>query len=137
MANKVEYGRRSSQDPEWQKTKAEVDKRDHGRCSFSACLSMKEAYKLQKGSEMHIDHAHVFSASNRPDLIYNPDNVVCLTRYIHRRMDNFKNPLTDEDIDLNEHYYWWTRILQKKYYEYDASVDYEELLLRLVIAPSQ
>lgn len=126
--NKTEIGRRTTLDPKWQKCKEIVRKRDKGRCQFQYCISIVEAHKLIVGTQKELDPAHILAASDRPELIYNPDNVITLQRYIHRRMDNYENPLTGESISLNEHYYWWWRIKNHKVAEYDENVNYKDLL---------
>lgn len=126
--NKKAIGRRSSLDPEWQECKEAVRKRDKGRCQFQFCISIKESFELKTGTQKKLDPAHILSAGSNPELIYNPDNVVTLQRYIHRRMDNYENPLTGESISVNEHYYWWWRIKNHKIAEYDESITYKDLL---------
>jgi hypothetical protein len=128
MANKAPYARRSSADPKWKHVKELVDKRDHHQCRFMRCLSVKESFQLIKGQEHTIDRAHIFAASASPTLIYNVNNVVTLTRFIHRRMDEYKSPLTGDAIDINEHYYWWHRIKNSLIEDFDPETDYELLL---------
>lgn len=125
---KVAYGRRSKDDQKWKEVKDFVYKRDKSSCQFLKCLSMKEFYQLKKGVESKIDPAHIFSAASEPSQIYNPKNIICLTRFIHRRMDNYQSPLTGEDIDLNEHYYWWWRIYKHSIESYDKNKDYKKQL---------
>lgn len=126
---KVEYGRRSSIDPEWQKCKAIVYARDNNRCQFYKCLTATEAYSISGDRTQHeVDPAHIFAASHNPDLIYEPKNVILLERWVHRRMDNYQSPITGLSIDLNEHYYWWYRIFKRMYVQYDESVDYKDIL---------
>ena len=127
----TDFERRGPNDPYWAETKRIVTKRDK-TCKFLKCLSMQEYYSLVRGSPNQIDHAHIFSASSHPDKIYWTDNVVLLTRFVHRRMDDYKNPLNGENISENEHYYWWYRIKQSIVEEYDENIDYEELLLRVI-----
>lgn len=125
---KVPYGRRSKEDPKWQEVKKIVYDRDKDSCQFMKCLSMKEFFMLKQGVQKNIDPAHIFSASSEPTQIYNPKNIICLTRFIHRRMDDYQSPLDGSDIDLNTHYYWWWRIYNKKIASYDKDVDYKKLL---------
>lgn len=125
----IEYERRGPNDPYWAKVKKIVTKRD-GNCKFLQCLSAKEYYSLVPGHPTIKDCAHIFSAGTHPDKIYWTDNVVLLSRYIHRRMDDFQNPLTGDSLSSkNEHYYWWYRIKESAVIEYDESIDYELLLL--------
>lgn len=126
--NKRAIGRRSSVDPEWQKCKEIVRKRDKGRCQFQYCISIKESFELKAGTQKELDPAHILSAGSNPELIYNPDNVITLQRYIHRRMDNYENPLNGKSVSVNEHYYWWWRIKNHKIAEYDENITYKDLL---------
>jgi len=121
-------GRRSSDDPKWAETKKIVDKRDRRQCQFEKCLSLKESYQLKIDGPTVLDRAHIFAASARPDQIYNPKNVITLRRFIHQRMDGYKNPITGDPIDYNETMFWWHRILKKFVDDYEPDVDYEELL---------
>jgi hypothetical protein len=129
MANKVAYSRRGSNDPKWKETKAAVDARDKRQCRLMMCLSITESKQLKVGTERTLDRAHIFAASNRPDIIYNPNNVVTLTRFVHRRMDNFQNPLNGDPIDRETHYYWWWRIFSRSIEKFNSEIDYEQLLL--------
>lgn len=115
---------------QWQKTKNIVDKRDKRSCQFLKCLTLTEASLLKRGQELSKDRCHIFSRSSRPDLKYNPDNIITLCRFIHRRMDNYQDPITGQtNMDINYHFYWWWRIKNKKREKYNSSIDYEELLL--------
>lgn len=125
---KVAYGKRSKDDPKWKQVKDFVYKRDKNSCQFLKCLSMKEYFQLKKGTQFNIDPAHIFSAASEPSQVYNVKNVICLTRFIHRRMDDYQNPLTGKDIDLNTHYYWWWRIYKHTIEGYDKDKDYKEML---------
>lgn len=87
---------------------------------------------MKFGSEKSMDRAHIFAASARPDLIYVVNNIVTLTRFIHKRMDNFLSPVTGNNITREEHYYWWWRILTKSLEKYDEDIDYEQLLLEKI-----
>jgi hypothetical protein len=129
MANKVAYGRRTSADPKWAETKKLVDARDKRQCRLMMCLSITESKQLRAESEKTLDRCHIFAASAHPDLIYNVNNIVTLTRFIHRRMDNFKHPLSGENIPPNENFYWWHRILTKSIEKYNEELDYEQLLI--------
>ena len=125
-------GRRSSDDPKWVETKKIVDKRDKRQCQFERCLTAKESYQLEKGSPVTLDRAHILSAANYPDQIYNPKNVITLKRFIHRRMDDYQCPLTGSPVNKNLHFFWWYRILKKSTELYNDNTDYElELLVAI------
>jgi hypothetical protein len=128
MSNKTPYARRSKDDPQWQIVKKAVDARDKKQCRFMRCLSLKESHQFIKGSEMTIDRAHIFAASDCPELIYSVTNIASLTRFIHRRMDEYKSPLTGDFVQRNEHFYWWYRILKLSMEAYNSDLDYEYLL---------
>lgn len=128
ITNKVEIGRRSFEDPKWIACKKEVAKRDKGLCQFQFCISLVEANQLVVGNQKQLDPAHVIAASDDAENIYNPKNVVTLQRYIHRRMDDYQNPLNCESITKNEHYYWWWRIITHKVEKYNDNVDYKEMV---------
>ena len=66
MANKVEYGRRSSADPFWQECKRKVDQRDKCQDIFKMCLSAKEYHIYKPGNQKQNDHAHLFASSVEP-----------------------------------------------------------------------
>jgi len=121
---------RSSDDPKWCETKKIVDKRDKRTCQFERCLSAKEFYQVVSGSPKTLDRAHILAASAHPEHLYNIKNVITLRRFIHQRMDEFRSPLNGQPIELNEHFWWWLRILQRKYIEYDVTKDYELLLMQ-------
>lgn len=125
---KQKYGRRSKDDPKWQEVKDIVYKRDKCSCRLAKCLSMKEYFSLKKGFQQNVDPAHIFSASAEPSQIYNPKNIVCLTRFVHHRMDSYQSPLDGSDVDLNTHYYWWWRIYKSSIEDYDAERDYKQML---------
>jgi len=124
--------RRDSKDPEWIKCKSAVDKRDKRQCQFERCLSAKEYHQLRRGSPSSLDRAHILSAASRPDKIYNPNNVITLKRYIHRRMDDWQCPLTGEPADANTHFWWWKRIKTHSMEAYDPYIDYELELLGII-----
>ena len=126
------HNRRGKNDIYWENCKQQVDKRDKRTCQFIRCLLAKEAYSLKTGSPAILDRAHIFAASSHPNLIYNVNNVITLSRYIHRRMDDYQDPLTGDPIDVNTHYYWWLRIKTHKFVEYDADTDYEQELTRII-----
>jgi hypothetical protein len=117
-------------DPLYEKVKKEVDLRDKRCCQFSRCLSIKESYQFIDGSPKTLDRCHIFSRSSHQKLIYIKNNIISLQRFIHRRMDDYKNPLTNENIDINKHFYWWWRIKNHCIEDYDEEIDYEEILMK-------
>jgi len=125
--------RRSSDDEKWVETRKLIDKRDKRMCQFEDCLSAKEFYSLKTGSPLNLDRAHILAASAYPDQIYNLKNIITLRRFIHRRMDDYQSPLTGDPIDINTHFYWWWRILNKSTEKYNKETDYELLLKEKIV----
>ena len=124
--------RRSSEDIEWQKTKAIVDVRDKRFCRCCAILlpsEVKQQEELSPPYQMlqQIDHAHVLPVGNNVTLTYDPTNVYCMCRWHHTHLDNLINPLTNKPMTQNEQWYWWVRVRYKKTWPYDESIDYEDL----------
>ena len=109
--------RRDSNDKQWQKAKELVLERDRGVCRLLRVLSIPEAMKLKKNAGgmflNNIDPAHYRSVSERPDLCYDPNNIVCLNRYSHSNLDDFKDPLDGHSITSREVENWW-----QEQYEY-------------------
>ena len=64
-----------------------------------------------------IDGAHYKSRSRYPFLIYYPDNVVPLNRYSHSMLDQYRNPITGEQISKDEQEEWWRFILGDETYD--------------------
>jgi len=115
--------RRDSNDKQWQEAKKLVSERDRGICRLLRILTIPEAMKLKKsaGSYLNIiDPAHYRAVSERPDLCYDYNNIVCLNRYSHSNLDDGKDPLDGHSITSEEVEGWWQRILKgdKKQYEY-------------------
>ena len=116
--------RRDSNDKQWQKAKKLVIERDGGICRLLKILTIPEAMKLKRNAGgmflNRIDPAHYRAVSERPDLCYDPNNIVCLNRYSHSNLDDGKDPLDGHSITSEEVEGWWRRILKgnRKQYEY-------------------
>ena len=115
--------KRDSSDIQWRKVKEKVKDRDKGRCRLMSILSLSEAFMLKRnaGSFLdRIDAAHYRSVSERPDLIYDSNNIVCLNRYSHSNLDDFKDPIDGHSISEDDVERWWRRILShnKSQYSY-------------------
>lgn len=120
--------RRDSNDAEWKKTKRIVSKRDKGVCRLMMVVSAGEGLLLKRNSQgmlSVLDPAHYLPVSIRPDLCYDPDNIVLLNRYSHNMLDYSRNPITGEFIDSSETKAWWKRILQGNTKQYKALQDKE------------
>ena len=107
--------KRDSKDIKWQETKRVVQKRDENSCRLMRILTPVEYFLLKKkaGSLLAtVDPAHFLSVSERPDLCYIPENIVCLIRYSHEQLDSYRDPITGKPISAEEHLNWWIRILK-------------------------
>lgn len=115
--------RRDSNDKQWQETKRLVSERDKGICRLLRILTITEAIKLKKSAGStylsKIDPAHYRAVSERPDLCYDPNNIVCLNRYSHSNLDDGKDPLDGHSITPEEVEGWWQRILKGNRRQYD------------------
>jgi hypothetical protein len=114
----------------WEKVKKEVDLRDKRQCQLMRCLSISEYHQIKVCGPITIDRCHIFSRSSHPELIYNKNNIISLQRFIHRRMDDFKDPIYGNTIDINLHFYWWWRIKNHKIEAFNNELDYEEFLIK-------
>ena len=124
--------RRSKEDLEWQEAKRIVDLRDGHFCRWFAILlpwEVEEFKKLNAPAWMltQIDHAHVEPVGNNITQAYDVDNIYNLSRWAHTHIDNLINPLTNEQMEKNEQWYWWVRIRFKKTFAYEKDLDYEDL----------
>jgi hypothetical protein len=119
-------------DLKWEECKKLVDSRDKRQCQFIRCLSITEFHQLKKLNNRNIDRCHIFSRSSFPDLIYNPNNIITLQRFIHERIDAWKDPLSGENIDIEYHFYWWWRIFNHSMENFDIEKNYELELLKKI-----
>lgn len=110
--------RRDKNDKQWQDCKKEVYKRDKSSCLLCECLSVAENIKFQESnpefSTYIIDPAHHLPVSLHPELMYNPDNVFCLCRCHHERLDHCRNPVTGEICTSEVTEEFWQRIINKR-----------------------
>lgn len=107
--------RRDSSDKAWKQVKEEVQLRDKGVCRLAKALSIQEYVELRReagGNLGKLDPAHYLSVSDRPDLCYEPNNIVLLNHYSHSLLDDFKHPITGKPINSEEQQQWWLRILK-------------------------
>ena len=98
--------KRDSSDVKWQEVKKKVQKRDENSCRLKRILTPTEYFLLKKKAGVYlsiIDPAHFISVSERPDLCYIPENIVCLNRYSHEQLDDYKDPITGKPISAEEH----------------------------------
>ncbi|GAF79336.1 unnamed protein product, partial [marine sediment metagenome] len=52
--------------------------------------------------------------SQRPDLIYDIDNIVLVSRYFHSLLDTFCHPVTRKKITKEERLEWLKNALDRK-----------------------
>jgi len=107
-------------DEKWENVKEIVNKRDKKKCRLYITLTDKEKELVDKelrGRFKTIDRAHVFNRTCYPHMKYNTANVMCLYRLFHSRIDNYKNPVSDESITNEERIEWWKRIVGEERYE--------------------
>jgi hypothetical protein len=103
----------------WEKVKTEVDLRDGHSCRLFRLLSVEEKKLIKDnlfGKMKTTDRAHVFRRSKYPHIKYFSDNVVCLYRLFHSRLDSYTNPLTGQPITSEEVNQWWKRIIGEDLY---------------------
>lgn len=122
----------NEEDLEWAECRKRVDKKWGKRCIFEQCISITESKQIILGNPTRIDRCHILSRSQYPELKYNENNIVPLQRFIHKRMDEYRDPISNEYIDLNKHYYWWYRIHEKKIIKYDQETDYEIMVRKSI-----
>ncbi|MBD3216506.1 MAG: hypothetical protein GF311_28085 [Candidatus Lokiarchaeota archaeon] len=106
-------------DERWAFLRDKVRDRDKYSCRLWQVLNLEEKSKVAnnlKGVFKIIDIAHVFEKSVYPHLKYDIDNVVCLYRYFHNRLDSQKDPITGEPVSKEDIKAWWVRIIGDKLY---------------------
>jgi len=88
----------------------EVDERDNNCCVFwNYILTVEQKVYIYKHFyndfeilSKVIDHAHLDAISEKPELKYDKNNIVCLSRFFHSRLDQYKNLLTGCSISKEE-----------------------------------
>ena len=102
---------------EWEKVRAEVFKRDKGRCQCCAALSMKEMLwykKTKRKPDDHLECAHHIPRSYK-DTYCDPNNLAMLCPEHHFRIDHYYDPVTGKQMSHEQREAWWKRILKDKY----------------------
>jgi len=95
---------------EWDDLKQQVLDRDGPECQFLSMvkreLGLQTYGKIvqRAGVKMinQIDLAHIFPRSTHPELKYDSDNVIFVNRYCHSLLDEFKSPITEERITVED-----------------------------------
>lgn len=113
--------RASKLDEKWEHLKEIVDKRDGHSCRLFKLLSIDEKKSVQEylhNRMKTIDRAHIFRRSKYIHMKYMAENVVCLYRLFHSRLDSFCDPLTGIAITSEEVDKWWRRIVGEEKYNW-------------------
>lgn len=114
--------RRDKNDIKWQECKKEVYKLDNCQCCLCKVMTVSEFLTQKQYVERRslsintstIDPAHHLAVSQRPDLMYDVNNVYCLCRYHHDSLDNCRNPFNQDQITKEEVEQYWSRIIQTR-----------------------
>lgn len=130
--------RRDKNDIAWQECKKQVFEKDQSTCCLCKVMTTAE-YQLQKSyiqskqvfaNITTIDPAHHLAVSQRPDLMYDVDNVYCLCRWHHDNLDRNKNPFDQEPITNECVEQFWSRIVESRKEKESAKLNdffYDEL----------
>jgi hypothetical protein len=106
-------------DEKWIRVKKEVGLRDKYTCRLYPFLTAEEKEIIEEsffGGLKEIDYAHVFNKSKYKFMKYLPENVVCLSRLFHARLDIYRDPITGKNITKEEVENWWKRIVGEEQY---------------------
>ena len=109
--------RRDANDEQWQECKRQVYEMDKSQCLLCQCMTVAESIQFNNSNPFNtskIDPAHYKAVSQRMDLMYDPNNVFCLCRCHHNRMDTSRNPITDEHCTSEVTESFWQRIIAKR-----------------------
>jgi len=88
----------------------EVDIRDNSQCIFWDRIATVQQkiyiYKIfSKDFDILskvIDHAHIEAISEKPELKYEKNNIICLSRFFHSRLDQYRDLITNNVISKEE-----------------------------------
>jgi len=99
--------------------KEKVIKRDKNKCRLWEILNAEEREKaIQNGYNVplakKVTLAHVIRRSSKKELINTVCNIYQISLLFHERLDNYKNPLTGENISKEQVLLWWKRIINNK-----------------------
>jgi hypothetical protein len=108
------------EDKQWIEVCKQVDIRDNNKCRLIKVLSYIELQELKTNVQKYmleqIDHAHIISRGNDSSLIYVVENIICLNRYSHSNLDQYRNPINGKQIDKDEWLNWWYKIVGIDFY---------------------
>ena len=114
MQNKKERLRKEAEPSKDSVVSKQIRERDGNACRLLRVLTFSEyeEWKMNHGGQDKIiDAAHVFGKNSHPWMRYDLDNVVCLNRFSHISLDTHRSPLNGKMISVEEHEYWWKRIV--------------------------
>lgn len=106
-------------DEEWIEVRSEVFDRDNSSCQLIDKLNSKQLNQISDSlfaQTKIIDPAHVFGKGAYPHMKYDVDNVVCLSRLFHSRIDSYHDPISGDSINETEHEEWWRIIIGESRY---------------------
>lgn len=109
--------RRDKNDEEWQECKKKVYEMDKSQCLLCQCMTVQESLLFEKSKPFNtsqIDPAHYKAVSQDIKLMYDPNNVFCVCREHHNRLDRGFNPITNEHCTSDVTESFWQRIIQKR-----------------------
>jgi hypothetical protein len=117
--NELNIERANTIDEKWEHLKEIVDRRDSHTCRLYYQLDNEERRQIKEsfyGKFRTIDRAHVFRRSRYPHMKYDSENVYCLSRLFHSRLDSYQDPITGKAIDEEASVAWWKRIIGEEKY---------------------
>jgi hypothetical protein len=77
-----------------------------------SCLYRKGGWLIDQ-----IDRAHVFGKGANPSLKYDVDDIIWLNRYSHNNLDQFRHPVTGEQITAEEVEQHWRFLVGDERYD--------------------
>lgn len=109
--------RRDANDEAWQECKRKVYELDKSQCLLCQVMTVQEAMQFSASNPVNtstIDPAHRIAVSQRMDLMYDVDNVFCICRCHHNRLDTSRHPITNEHCTSDVTNLFWQRIAKQR-----------------------
>ena len=104
-------------DLKWIELCEKVDIRDKRECQLWKILLSEQKQYIKDNYEDEfniffpiIDHAHIIPRSESQSKKYDINNVVCLSRYFHRLLDDNLHPVIKKPITQKERLDWMNKI---------------------------
>jgi len=117
------YGFNDKIDLEWERIKKIVTERDKKCIIWNHILLKEEKLYILKNfwkeySQLcsTFDHAHIESIARRPDLKYNENNIVLISRFFHNRLDQYRNLSSNEKITEDQRNLYLKKLKEYIYY---------------------